>query len=96
MAFAVIAVLPIRLVVLVVVRDKITQREAVVGNYEVDRGGRTSVGMFIEVAGSGDTRGKLRKRRWLSTPEVAYGVAVLSVPFAPQRRKVADLIATIA
>src|SRR5512133_3219865 len=96
MAFAVIAVLPVRLVVLVVVRDKITQREAVVGDYEGERGSRTSIGMFIEVAGSGDPRGKLGKRRRLSTPEVAYGVAVLPVPFAPQRWKVADLIATIA
>jgi hypothetical protein len=82
--------------VLVVVGDQVLQGEAVVAGDEVDRGDRTPAVLLVEVAGSGQPGGELGDGRGLAAPEVADRVPVLPVPFAPQRREVADLIAAVA
>ena len=40
--------------------------------------------------------GELAEAARLAAPEVAHGVAVLAVPFRPQRREAADLVAALA
>src|SRR4051812_27050772 len=60
---------------------------------EVDaRIGRPAA-LLIEVARTGQAGGELIDRAAVALPEAADHVAVLAVPFRPQHRKVADLVA---
>ncbi len=95
MALAVLAVLPVGVVVLLVVADQVPQREAVVGHHEVDRGRRPPVGVRVEVGRAGDPGRELTEGSGLPAPVVAHRIAVLAVPLAPQRREVADLVAAV-
>jgi hypothetical protein len=95
-ALAVAVALAVGLVVLVVVGHQVAQGEAVVGGDEVDRRDRLAAAVGVEVAGAGEARGELPEGAGLAAPEVAHGVAVLAVPLGPQRREVADLVATVA
>ena len=49
--------------------------------------------MLVEVGGAGDAGGEFAQGGRFAAPEVADGVAVLSVPFRPLRREVAHLVA---
>src|SRR5947208_145148 len=89
---AVAASLEVRLVVLLVVRDEIAQREAVVRGDEVDRRERVAAVVLVEVRRAGETRGEVAERG-LAAPEVAHRVAVHAVPLGPEHREVADLVA---
>ena len=53
-------------------------------------------GRLVEVGRSGEARRELAERLVLTAPIVAHGVAVLAVPFRPQRREVPDLVAAFA
>ena len=94
MALAVVAALAVRVVVLLVVRHEVVEREPVVRRHEVDRRERAAAVGLVEVAAAGQPGGELAQRAGLAAPEVADGVAVLAVPLRPQRREVADLVAT--
>ena len=89
---AVAVPLPVRLVVLLVVRDEVGEREAVVGGDEVDRRERPAAVVLVEVARAGEALGELGDRR-VPAPEVADAVAVDAVPLRPEDREVADLVA---
>ena len=95
-ALAVAVVLAVGLVVLVVVRDQVAQREAVVRGDEVDARVRPARRALVEVRAAGEAVGELGERLIGAAPEVAHAVAVLAVPFRPQRREVADLVAAFA
>jgi hypothetical protein len=77
--------------VLVVVRDEVAQREAVVRGDEVDRRRRVAAVVAVEVARAGERRAK-SPRRWRRARSRAR-VAVEAVPLGPQHREVADLVA---
>ena len=93
---AVLVVFAVGLVVLLVVGDQVAQREAVVGDDEVDRRDRATTGVGVQIAGSRETRSEFAQRGRFTAPEVAHRVAVATVPFRPQRGEVADLVATVA
>ena len=93
---AVAVVLAVGLVVLLVVRDQIAQREAVVRGDEVDAGVGAPRGALVEVGAAGEAGAEFRQRLVAAAPEVAHRVAVLAVPLGPQRREVADLVAPFA
>ena len=95
-ALAVAVVLAVRLVVLLVVRHEIVQREAVVRGDEVDAGVGPPGRALVEVGAAGESRTELRERLIGTAPEVAHRIAVLAVPFRPERREVADLVAAFA
>ncbi len=91
---AVPVVLTVGVVVLVVVGHQVVEREAVVRGDEVDRRERPPPVVLVQVGRTGDPGRELAQRRRLATPEVAHRVPVLAVPLRPQRREVADLVAT--
>jgi len=93
---AVAVLLAVGLVVLAVVRDQIGEREAVVRGDEVDAGERPPPGVGVEIARPGEAIGEVAEPLRLAAPVVAHAVAILAVPLRPQRREVADLIATVA
>src|ERR1700693_1226014 len=96
MGFAVRIALAVRLVVLLVVRDEVTQREAIVGGDEVHaREGPPRV-VLIQGGAARETRCKLSHGGRLAAPVVTHGVSVATVPFRPQGREVADLVAALA
>ncbi len=68
--------------------------EPVVGRDEVDGRGRAAAVGFVEVARPGQAGGELGDAVVLTAPEVPHGITVLAVPLGPQRREVADLVAT--
>ncbi len=96
MALAVPVVLAVRLVVLVVVRHEVAQREPVVRGDEVDARARPAPAVLVQVGGAGEPGGELAERAGLGPPEVPYGVPVLAVPLRPQGREVAHLVAALA
>ena len=89
---AVLVALAVRLVVLLVVRDEVAQREAVVRGDEVDRRERPAPVGLVEVGRAAEPRSEIAQRR-LAAPEVAHRVAVDPVPLGPQDREVPDLVA---
>ena len=93
---AVAIVFAVGLVVVVVVGDEVVQREAVVAGDEIDAGVRPAAAPFIEIAGAAEARGEFGDHAAVALPEPADRVAVAAVPFRPQRREIADLIAALA
>src|SRR5207248_9682065 len=89
---AVLVVLAICLVVLVVVRDEIVEREAVVRGDEVDARPGLASRPVEDLRRSAKAR-RQRLRRGLRAPEVAHRVAELVVPLRPARRKAPELVA---
>src|SRR6185436_6149691 len=67
--------------------------EAVVHGDQVDRGGGSSTAAAVEVGGSGEPGGEFADQALVAAPEVAHGVAVAAVPFAPQGWESADVVA---
>ena len=94
--FAVAVALTVVVVVLVVVAHEVTQREAVVGDDEVDRRVRTAAVVGVEVRRAGEAGGELAHGGVLAAPVVPDGVAVLAVPLGPQGWEVAHLVAAFA
>ncbi len=93
---AVAVVVAVGLVVLVVVADEVSEREAVVGGDEVDAGVGFAAGRLVQVRAAGQPIAEFAERSGLASPEVAHGVAVLPVPLRPERREVAHLVAALA
>src|SRR5205823_1855372 len=56
---------------------------------------RAPARLRVEVRASREPVGELAERRVLAAPVVAHRVAVLAVPFAPQRGEVADLVTAL-
>ena len=92
---AVAVVLAVGLVVLAVVGDQVAQGEPVVGGDEVDRRRRLAGAALVEVARPGEPVAHLGQARPLPPPEVPHRVPVLPVPFRPQDREVAHLVAAL-
>src|SRR5262249_49541638 len=92
----VLIVLAIGLVVLDVVADEVGEGEAVVGRDEVDAGVGPTAALLVEIARAREPVAELRHLPLVALPVAAYGVAVLSVPFGPPYREIADLIAALA
>src|SRR5262249_50101654 len=67
-----------------------------VGRDEVDAGVGPTAALLVEIARAREPVAELRHLPLVALPVAAYGVAVLSVPFGPPYREVADLIAALA
>ncbi len=93
---AVAVVLAVGLVVLAVVGDQVAQGEPVVGGDEVDRRRRLAGADLVEVARPRQPVAHLGQARPLAPPEIPHRVPVLPVPFRPQHREVAHLVAALA
>src|SRR5207245_70318 len=93
---AILVAFPVGLVVLLVVGDEVTQGEAVMCGDEVDAGEGTAAVTLVEVAGAGEPVGEVGHAGGAPPPVVTDGVAVLAVPFRPQHREVAHLVAAHA
>ena len=87
---AVAVVLAIGLIMFVVIRDKVSQGEAVMRGDEINRARRAL--MPEPIGGAAQPRGKIRQCA-VPTPKIAHGIAVLIVPFAPCGGKGPKLIA---
>src|SRR5207244_7481113 len=83
---AVTVVLAVGLVVLAVVTDEVTQREAVVGGDEVHAGIGAPPASGEEVARPRQSGGQLGHLARVAPPEPPDAVAVLAVPLRPPRR----------
>ena len=92
---AVAVVFAVGFVVLFVVADQVAQSESIVGGDEIDAGVRPPAVMLVEIGGSSKP-----VRHFADAPSRlsrnADRVAIFSVPFRPERGKVADLIAAFA
>src|SRR5262245_16198069 len=95
-AFAVAVVLEVGVVVLLVVADQVLQCEPVVRSDEVDARVRTAAAPLIQVIAARDPGCWLGDNAGVAAPEAANRVAVLTVPFGPQHRKIPDLVAALA
>ena len=95
-ALAVVAAFAVGLVVLLVVADEIAQGEAVVGGDEVDGRDGFAAGVFVQVGRACEPAGELGQSLVGAAHEVADSVAVLAVPFGPQGREAAHLVAAHA
>src|SRR5438067_954260 len=83
----------IGLVMLVVVADQILQGEPVVGSHKIDTGSRMAAVPLVEIAASREPIPEFRQLPRVALPIAAHNVAVPSVPFRPQSRESANLIA---
>src|SRR4029453_8966823 len=91
-AFAVVAVLAVRLVVFLVVGNEVSQREAVVRSHEVHAGVWPSPVVLIEVGAARETAGEFAQSSPLPAPVVPNCIAIPAIPLAPSHRKIADLV----
>ena len=83
-------------IVLMVVANKILQRESVVTRYEVDARRRTSVPRRKQVMAATEPLRELALGHRLASPKVAHRVPKLPVPLAPRSREVPELIPALA
>src|SRR6185437_8337663 len=90
---AVAIALAIGLVVLLVVRDEIGQREAVMGGDEIHARPGPPAAMRKDVRRAGEARGEIGDDALVALPEAAHRVTVLRVPFRPTRREATELVA---
>ena len=92
---AIAAVFAVGVVVLVVVRDEIPQRETIVACDEVERLVRQSAGMLVEVGTAANARCQSAGQALVAAPESADIIAITAIPFRPPAAglwKTADLI----
>src|SRR5581483_631846 len=87
-------VLAVGLVVLIIVRDKVVEIEAVMGGNEIDAGPRLATTFVEEIAGTRNAFCKIGQHADIALPEAPHRVAKLIIPFRPTRRELADLVAT--
>src|SRR3954463_8471020 len=90
---AVAVVLAVRLVVLVVVRHEIVQREPIMRGDEIDAGPRLAAAPVEQIARRGDAGRQFGDRTLIALPIGPHSVAIAVVPLGPAWRKAADLIA---
>jgi len=90
---AVAIVLEVRLVVPHVVGHQIVQRHAVMRRDKIDAGGRLAPVVAKQIAGAGESLGKLAEFPGVAAPECAHGIAVAVVPLGPAWREVPELVA---
>src|SRR5690606_11795008 len=93
---AVAVIFQISLVMLVVVGDQVIHSKTVMAGDESNTGMRTPAIPFIQGARTADPRRHFRGDTAIAPPESADAVAVQTIPFRPQDRKIADLITTFA
>src|SRR5208282_6617829 len=96
MAFAVAIFFEVGLVMFLVVRDQVAQREAIVGSHKVDACARLPPRALEHIRTAGETRGKFPEGLIGAAPVVAHAIAKPAVPFRPSRQKGAELVAAIA
>ena len=92
MAVPVAVALAVRLVVLLVVGDRVVEREAVMRSDEVHRSPRLAPALVELVRRGRDARGEPRQQSGIALPVAAHVVAEPVVPLGPARREAADLI----
>mmetsp|Transcript_62551 Transcript_62551/g.182898 ORF Transcript_62551/g.182898 Transcript_62551/m.182898 type:complete len:408 (+) Transcript_62551:445-1668(+) len=80
------ALLSVERVVLVVVRDQITESEAVVSSHEVDRVAGAPTILLVQVCTAADSRGKVALHMGIAFDELPHGVTELAVPLGKARR----------
>src|SRR5471030_2498060 len=90
---AVAVVLAVVQVVFFVVAYKIFEREAVVRRDEVNAGGGVAAVALVEIAAARKAVAELLQLAIVGLPIAARHIAVASIPFGPQRRELAHLIA---
>ena len=78
---------------LLVVRHEVAQREAIVGDDEVDGRHWLATRRPVQVGGASQAGGEVGERGEFAAPEVAHRIAVPAVPLGPQGREAADLVA---
>ena len=76
MTLSVAILFTVGLVVLLVIGNKVVEREAVVGGDEIDAGKGTTSGALVEVRTPGQPVGEFPEGAVLAAPEVADAVAV--------------------
>ena len=89
---AVAVAFPVRFIVLVVVRNKVIERKAVVGRDEVHRGPRFTAALIEKVRRRRDAGREVGKFSVVALPERPDGIPKTVVPLGPSRRKASDLI----
>src|SRR5690242_20682979 len=88
----VVAAFAVGFVVLVVVRDQVVQRKAIVRRDEVDAGPRLATASIEDIAGARHARRQVANHAAIALPKCTRGVAKSIVPLGPARRKITDLI----
>ena len=86
-------------VLLAVVGIQIAQREAVVGDHEVDRMPGLAAVVTVQIRRAGEAAGQLARGHGFHAQLVlllAQGIAVLAVPLGPAGREAADLVGVAA
>src|SRR6185312_171424 len=86
----------VRFVVALVVRNEVPEREPVVGGDVIDARVGLAAVVLIEVAASREPVAQLADLPFVALPKPPHIVAILTVPFSPEHREVADLVATLA
>src|SRR5581483_10010793 len=87
-ALAVVVVLAVGLVVLLVERDEVAQRETIVGGDEVDAVVGPPATGLVQIGAPRQPVAELAERAGLGPPEVPDRVTELAVPLRPQGREV--------
>ena len=90
---AVAVLLPIGLIVFALVRDQVTQGEAVVRGDEVDGGDGFAAGAGVDVTRAADPCDEVVDQSWFTAPEIPHHVPVLAVPLRPLRGERPHLVA---
>src|ERR1700733_12690953 len=90
--FAVAILFAVFFVVPIVVTNQVIQREAVMGGQKIDARVRLAAARFIQVRAARQPRCKLRQALVRAAPIIPHAVAIATVPFRPQHRKIADLV----
>ena len=83
-------------IVFFVVADQIMQSKAVMRGDKINaRIGQPAI-VGVQIARSGKTKAEAADLSAVAFPKAPHGVAIGRVPFGPQNRKIADLIAAWA
>src|SRR5690606_18938502 len=85
-------VFAIGFVVLLIVRNEISQCKAIMSSNKVDAGVWTATGRFVQIRTASDAKGEFPQTLFFAPPEIANAVAIAAVPFRPLGWKVANLI----
>src|SRR5690606_6247874 len=78
-----------------IVGHEVPQCETVMRSNEVHTGSRTPAAPFIQITGTTQPRCKLRDESPIPFPEMANTIPIFSIPFRPENREVANLIASL-
>src|SRR4051812_18895453 len=89
---AISIVFAIRLVVFLIIRDKIVQCEPIVRRYEIDAGPRLAAAPIEEVRRTRESSCKIRQGTGIALPISPHCIAILVVPLSPAGWEATDLI----